>query len=166
MVWKNNVATCFQTGHILGKIVVCDLPLKPSAAPKQLYGFEKYIPLRNLFNSSDTGNDYIHSWTLFCLTAEMSDRKQPNVNDTLPRSNPNSLSLFVLHTHTHTRTCWRAHTYTSISYLHQSHSETTLERKTNMYLNPPAEEKSIVFCSPTLKKIVSSLRVHNCIVAW
>lgn len=39
-----------------------------------------------------------------------------------------------------------------ISYLHQSDPETALQRKANVFLNPPAVEKSIVFCSWTLKK--------------
>lgn len=65
--------------------------------------------------------------------------------------------LSLSDTHTHTCTWGHARTYTSISYLQRSHPETTLPRKANMFLNPPAEEKSIVFCSPTLENIANTV---------
>ena len=55
--------------------------------------------------------------------------------------------------------CPHTHTYTlytrSISYLHWSYPKTALLRKPNMFLNPPAVKKSILFCSQTLKKIAN-----------
>lgn len=89
---------------------------------------------------------------LVCLTAEMSDRKQPNVTARLPASNLSLYLSFPLSlTHTHT------HVHTSISYLHWSHPKTALLREAYMFLNPPADGKSIVFRSPTSKKIVNTV---------
>ena len=64
----------------------------------------------------------------------------PDFQLPIPRSNT--------HTHTHT------HKHKYFIFRLKSSPDCSLLRKAGVFLNPPAEEKSIVFCSPMLKKIV------------